>query len=166
MKTFIISFLFLVGTISAGNSQIKKVFDLDPIEVSAKIVNPDYLKEVQNDFVPEDVLKFQKRIAAFDIKKLLDYDESMNYEVIFKTTKGNINTIYDGDGKILWSRGSYRSIRLPKDITRKIMKENEGWNIEDDKYVSFYHSNSKDSKAQYSVYLSNENSSKKVKIEM
>lgn len=165
MKTFIIS-LFLIGAISVGHSQIKKEIVLEPVELTANVVNPEYLQVVQNDLVPLEVLKFQKRVATFDIKKLTDYDKNSKYEVVFKTTKGDITTFYNGDGKIVWSVGKYKSVRPPVDIVKRVMEENQGWKILDDKYATTYKGSSNSSKNLYSFYLSNGSSDKKVKLNL
>ncbi len=126
----------------------------------------EYLEVVQNDFVTSEVLKFQKSVASFDIKKLLNYDNFSKYEVLFRTNKGNIQTFYKGEGEIFWSRAKYRGVKLPISIVKKIMREYEGCKIGDNRYLTIYHGCSKTTQNLYSIYLNNGTASKKVKLNL
>lgn len=159
--------MFLIGAISAGHSQIKKEIELEPVDITVKIINPEYLQEVQNNLAPAEAIKLQKRIAAFDVKKMPDYDQKLSlYEVIFKSTKGRVNTFYDSDGKILWAIGKFKSVPLPKEIIRKVISENYGWQITDNKYVTSYEGPTQTASNLYRISMSNGNESKKVNINL
>lgn len=166
MKKIIIS-LFLIGAISVGHSQIKKEIELEPVDLTVKILNPEYLQEVQKSLAPAEAIKLQKRIAVFDIKKMPDYDQKLSlYEVVFKSTKGRVNTFYDSDGKILWAIGKFKSVPLPKEVIRAIISENEGWQIVDNKYVTSYEGPTNTASNLYRVSMSNGNENKKVNINL
>lgn len=165
MKKFIIC-LFLIGAINVGHSQIVKEIFLEPVELKAKVVNPEYLQVVQKDLISPTVLKFQKIIAGYDIKKLADYDKNSMYEVVFKTTNGNIYTYYNGDGKIIWSKGKYHSVRLPVEILKKVVIANGGWRITDNKYVTTYKESTQTAKSFYSISITNGTKNKKININL
>lgn len=166
MKKIIIS-LFLIGAINLGHSQMKKEIELEPVDLTVKIINPEYLQKVQKDLAPTEAIKLQKRIAAFDIRKMKDYDKDLSlYEVIFKSTKGKIYTFYDSEGKILWASGKFKSVPLPKDIIRRIINENAGWVIVDNKYYTVYEGPSQKANNLYRIVLSDGNQNKQVSLSL
>ncbi|AVR46345.1 hypothetical protein C7S20_14320 [Christiangramia fulva] len=166
MKKVIIS-LFLIGAISLGHSQIKKEIELEPVDLTVKIIHPEYLKEVQKSLAPQEAINLQKAIAAFDVKKMPDFDQKLSfYEVIFKSTKGSVNTFYDGEGKILYALGKFKSVPLPKEIIRKVISENDGWRIIDNKYLTSYEGPTQKASNLYRIYMSNGSERKKLKVSL
>ena len=150
--------------LSSGLLKAQEI-DLETVEVNMKKLNSDYLDKVQSDLCPSAVAKLQNEIAAFDIKKLPRYKRTeTNHEVLFKSTKGNIYTNYE-KGKIVNAAGKFKNVVLPKKLIKKLMKENDGWTIKRNNYVTFYEYNGAN-KNSYSIVLSNGKRNKKINYEI
>lgn len=133
----IVLVLSLICFLTSGIITAQEI-DLETVEINTKNLNSDYLDKVQNDLCPTSVVKLQDEIAAFDIKQLPRYKRNeVFHQVLFKTTNGNIYTNYE-KGRIVNAKGKFKNVILPKKLVASLLEENDGWQIEENNYLTTY----------------------------
>ncbi|NNK55596.1 MAG: hypothetical protein HKO97_13630 [Flavobacteriaceae bacterium] len=142
MKTFIS--MLVVGMISflsfaqESHNQTSMV-ELEDVVVLA--VNTSYLATVQDENTPKEVTLLQRDAANFDIRSNPDFSEDVTtdtFEMVFRNSKGSIDTFYNKHGKIEASYERFRNILLPRAIQRQLYQSHQGWTMTGNLYASAY----------------------------
>lgn len=96
------------------------------------IKNINYVNAVDQRDLSIQIKAFQKLVANYDIKNQACYaqDKACTYDVVFRDDNNLISATYDKKGNIVKCKERYESIKLPYEISAKIIKENPGWEYE------------------------------------
>ena len=126
MKNLVIG-IFVLGLTSLGfsqntNSDIEEEVQLEGVVISN--ANLNYLEEVQDTGLSDNVISLEKEASVFDVQSLRDFDgRKAPYQVKFVATKGFIIADYDHNGKIIKTSERFRNINLPKDLIKSVLKQ-------------------------------------------
>lgn len=126
MKNLVIG-IFILGLTSLGfsqntNNETEKEVQLNGVVISN--VNLNYLEEVQDAGLSDNVISLEKEASVYDVQGLRDFDgRKDSYKVKFKGTKGSIIADYDRNGKILRTSERYWNINLPKTLIKTVMMQ-------------------------------------------
>ena len=118
--------LFVLGLTSLGfsqntNDEIKEV-QLEAIKISN--YNLNYLEEVEEQGISDNVSSLEKEAASFDVKSLDEFDGRKElYSVKFIGTNGFLLADYDWNGKIVKTTERYKNISLPKNLIKSVLNE-------------------------------------------
>ena len=165
MKNLVIGILAL-GLTSLGfsqktNSEMEEV-QLEDVEISS--VNLNYLEEVQETGISENVISLENEASAFDVKGLSDFDgREAPYKVKFIGTKGFIIAEYDRKGKILRTSERFRNIDLPKTLIKSVLNQYPGSNFLKVIYTVDYDA-LKDVEKIYRIKIMNDGKKRNLKI--
>ncbi len=118
--------MFVLGLTSLGFSQNinneNNEVKLEAVEISG--YNLNYLEEVEEPDVSDNVSSLEKEAASFDVKSLDEFDGRKElYTVKFIGTNGFLLADYDWNGKIVKTTERYRNISLPKNLIKSILNE-------------------------------------------
>jgi hypothetical protein len=130
------------------------------------LVNESYFLSIKEDIVPQRVKKFQKAVAAYDIKQADIYSENWKstYTVIFTENNNVIEAVYDQNGKIIACKESYEGISLPYILSKKILKDYPGWGF-DQVECNIDYSYEQLPEITYKVVIKNGNKKKTISID-
>jgi len=95
-------------------------------------VNAKFVKVLRKDYMPMRAKTLQKLVANYDISKASVFMPKQNstYKVVMKEGKDASTTVYNYKGIILKSEQTFKSIRLPFNLSSKVIKEHPGWAID------------------------------------
>ncbi|QYA26151.1 hypothetical protein G3I01_11715 [Gramella sp. MT6] len=118
--------LFVLGLTNLGFSQTinneNNEVKLEAVEISG--YNLNYLEEVEEPDVSDNVSSLEKEAASFDVKSLDEFDGRKElYTVKFIGTNGFLLADYDWNGKIVKTTERYRNISLPKNLIKSVLNE-------------------------------------------
>ena len=125
MKNLLIG-IFVLGLTSLGfsqntNSENEEV-QLAAVEISS--YNLNYLEEVIDIGLSDNVKSLEQEAANFDVKSLDEFDGRKEiYKVKFIGTKGFLIADYDWNGKIVKTSERYKNINLPKDLIKSVLNQ-------------------------------------------
>lgn len=163
MKRLILISVFVVGCLIHSYSQSKNEIELSTVNLTEEKINSEFLQTVQKKSTPVSVLQIQEEAAVFDVRQAADLKGSGFYEVLFKNNKGNFNAFYDKGGVISFANGRFYNVRMPKNLIKQIMRENDGWKIVQNRFHTSYKKPG-ESKDWYLVTLTNGVKSKNIKV--
>jgi hypothetical protein len=105
------------------------------------------------------------KVAGYDLKseKIYSRHASSDYKVVFTDGTNTIEAIYDSRGDLLNSLETYENVRLPNDIIKQVMTENQGWTIEKVLYLVTYKANQQ-IEAQYNIEMTKDGKKRTVKV--
>ena len=169
MKTIIIG--LLIGLTSLSYSQNIEENMLAEVEIYTS--NYDYIKSVEDKYLPKAVVLLKLEVANFDVHesslhkrgKQNDYpDTDGNYNVKFSNNLGTIHAVYDYRGKILKTTERFINVKLPPIVLNSVLKKYPDWTISKDMYFVKYNHN-KELQRKYIVYLKNDNKNIKLRLD-
>ena len=170
MKKIIIG-LLLISLASLSYSQNTERNMLSEVEIYAS--NYDYIKSVEDKYLPKAVVLLKIEVANFDVHgsslhkrgKENDYpDRDGNYNVKFSNKLGKINAVYNYRGKVLKTTERFTNIKLPRTVINSILTKYPDWTISKDMYFVKYN-HSKELIRKYIVYLKNDNKNIKLRLD-
>jgi len=129
------------------------------------IKNFNYVNAVDQRDLSIQIKAFQKLVANYDIKSQECYSSAKpcTYDVVFKDKNNLISATYNKDGDIIKCLERYESIKLPYEISAKIIKENPGWEYEFVTCTIRYEAD-KTATANYKIKLKKGGTNKTVRI--
>lgn len=94
--------------------------------------NAAYVSSFNELKFSDQIKSFQRYVANYNVMKsdIFQADEPSYYHLDFENENCKISVNYDQNGKILSSSEKYRDVKLPYQISSKIIKENPGWEID------------------------------------
>lgn len=172
MKNLMLGIFFL-GFVISGYAQ--KVIRLDEMTLRT---NPELLRldGVENSLIInisesyrgeffENPLGFAKN--KFDIKEFVLVNQDQNfdtYQVVFKTTKGDLIVNYDDIGEMVSAKQSFKNVALPHHLMMKTVKANEGYKIVGTKHIGNSKGDWMYDKEFYRLKMQNGKKSKNIKV--
>ena len=142
MKTYFLT-LILLGATSITYSQDAiayahfRSFRLaSPFTVNTAVkttaANAKFINVLRKNYMPMRAKTLQRLVANYDISKAAVYRPKQNatYKVVMKEGKDASTTVYNSKGNILKSEQTFKSIRLPYNLSSKVIKEHPGWAID------------------------------------
>ena len=125
MKNLVFGIIAL-GLTSLGFSQ-NPDNEMDEIQLEDVVVtsvNLNYLEEVKEIGISENVTSLENEASVFDVKSLDDFDgRDAPYKVKFIGTKGYIIADYNKNGKIIKTSERFSNIALPKSLIKSIVSQ-------------------------------------------
>ena len=125
MKNLVFGIIAL-GLTSLGFSQNpdNEIDEIQLEDVVVTSVNLNYLEEVEEIGISENVTSLENEASVFDVKSLDDFDgRDAPYKVKFIGTKGYIIADYNKNGKIIKTSERYSNIALPKSLIKSIVSQ-------------------------------------------
>lgn len=169
MKKYVFG-LFILGFFSLAYSQdlTTKSADNDtkPDNFTKTIPNPEYLKIMGKQIIPNQARSLEKIVASFDIKELEIYDskDPSEYEVVFAEGNNTVIVSFDPCGSIIRSMGKFYDVRIPTKSSVTISKKYPGWEFRNTLCLIKY-SKKKAVEIMYEVHLVNNKEKKIVKTD-
>lgn len=166
-----------MGFMSTGQAQ--EVLQMEPVKVEGTLEEENALFSMKLDpasnslsFLIEGVpdrkfhsnpLQFAQK--QFDVQKLIKDNDAKydGYLVVFECDHGKLDVNYDDDGGIDRTHQSFRDLPLPDGVSEAVLKQYDGWQVLDNKYV-LNSRNGEVKKEFYKIKLQNGNKNKSVKI--
>ncbi|MCK0189147.1 hypothetical protein [Arenibacter sp. F20364] len=141
MKTYFLALIFLgANALTYSQDAITYAHFRAPRPVSPSVVNTTltntvnakFMKVLRKDYMPMRAKALQKLVANYDISKASVFMPKQNstYKVVMKEKKDASTTVYSYNGIILKSEQTFKSIRLPYNLSSKVIKEHPGWAID------------------------------------
>ena len=137
----ILGIFFLSTFISFGNNSTSiKVKEEDSTSEIQKIDsisewNKEYVIAVHKKSTQRESKFLSGIISEWDIRKVPDFGtKEDDYTVVFVTTKGEAEVIYDYEGRIINVKKHLKNIILPVEVYRTVSKKYKGWAIVQNKY--------------------------------
>ena len=97
--------------------------------------NKEYVMAVHQKSTQRESKFLSGIISEWDIRKVADFGtKEDDYTVVFITTKGQAEVIYDYEGRIINVKKHLKNIILPVDVYRTVSKKFKGWAIVQNKY--------------------------------
>jgi hypothetical protein len=167
MKNFLIGAIILcfasVALPQDSNSTLK--LELKPENTLVSSMNTNYLNKLKEETVSIRVFDLHNTIAQFNLlESSLFEGTNRTYEVSFGKKKGKIYATFNGQGKILYSYGSFKDVIFPVPVRNSIYKTHPGWFVLSNTYNISY-SNEGYVKKTYKVKLGKGLLQKKLKID-
>lgn len=169
MKTLILG-IFLLGFIASGHSQI--LLEEANIEYKAPSMKLDPATQSLVINIPESkVGEFEKDPLGFMKNKFNSKDfaqqnsksDFIEYQVVFVTSKGNLEARFNKKGDLIASKQRFTDKRLPHDVQMEIARLYNGAKITSNKYIA--HSKGWDiTKEYYTIKLADGDKNKRVRI--
>ncbi|WP_373058301.1 hypothetical protein [Zunongwangia sp. H14] len=166
-----ILFLMLAGFFVSAQSQ---VIELEETEVQMNsvplttnlnsrkasfVIGEAYTSQFHNN-----ALAFVKK--NFDIQEFIENNSNKNsnsYEVIFKSQKGFMKVVYDGEGKMQSSYQKFKNIALPYEVRNEIYRKYQGWDVTKNSFVAKGNKDNID-KSFYKIQVQNGNKKERFKL--
>lgn len=170
MKTYVLGLLFL-GFTSLSVAQHELAFVTSSAEntysKSVSNLNAEYLNAVAHPDISKKVEKLQNIVADYDIKASDVYSSNYknNYTVNFSEGDNKITAIYNNKGNLLSCEEKYQGIKLPYNISSKLIKEYPNWSIKDVQCTIIYIKN-KEKSIVYKVAINHGNLTKQLSIKV
>lgn len=97
--------------------------------------NMEYVMAVHNKSTQVESKFLSSIISEWDIRKVPDFGlKEDDYTVVFITTKGEAEVIYDDKGRIINVKKHLKNIILPVEVYKTISNKFKGWAIVQNKY--------------------------------
>jgi len=112
--------------------------------VVVSTVNASYLAAVQDQNTPQEVAFLQKQAVIYDVRTSKEFDSEVKnetFEIIFKTSNGSINAIYNSSGGIESAYERFRNILLPRAVQHQLYQSHKNWTMVGNLYASSYEGN-------------------------
>ncbi|MEO5789752.1 hypothetical protein [Gelidibacter sp.] len=166
MKTLLITFL-LIGFAQFSHSQTDFAYT-ETSNLNLKNKNesiPNFKNSNEVKYLAEKSKKLEGQAFNYDIKSAAVYASHLKttYSVSFTEGKNRIDAIYDADGKLLQSEGTYENVAIPYAIGSQLAKAHPGWEFHKSWCTSNYKLNS-DTDIIYKIQLKKGNKTKVVKV--
>jgi len=156
MKAFFLS-IILLATTSLVHAQdalsythvraprLASPFMANTTVTTTAIANAKFIKVLPKDYMPTRARTLQKLVANYDISKTPMFlpDDNSTYKVFMKEGKDASTTVYNAKGNILKSEQTFKGIRLPYNLSSKVIKKHPGWAIHKVECKVFYEVNEK-----------------------
>ncbi|MCX7549580.1 hypothetical protein [Xanthomarina sp. F2636L] len=171
MKTFVFGIIFLGFTNLVTAQQDVVFLDINN-EMSYsknnsnnKFINQEYVNHTTDKSISKKILKLQNIIANYNIISAEVYNSKANttYTVTFTEGDNFLEAIYDENGILLSSHENYQAIKLPYEVSSKLIKDNPGWALKQ-VYCNIKYTKGVDAQIVYRVVLNNGKKTKKVTI--
>lgn len=141
MKTYFLALIFLGANaliysqdaITYAHFRAPRLTGPSMVNTTLKTsVNAKFIKVLRKDYMPMRAKTLQKLVANYDISKASVFMPKQNstYKVVMKEGKDASTTVYSYQGIILKSEQTFKSIRLPYNLSSKVIKEHPGWAID------------------------------------
>lgn len=173
MKTLIISIALVVGASMVCPAQEITVLDeaklvFAPSRAEVIQSGDQFIYKVNGNLSKEfakNPIAFMK--ANFDIQKFIKQvgnDKYDGYLVSFESPNGSLRAEYNHNGKLLKTLQNFKNVILPKQISKELYLNYNGWVIVKNRYVAktrgeIVH------KEVYTVVLENGNDRQRVKVD-
>jgi hypothetical protein len=131
MKSFIITLVFLVLSVSAYSQDKMKMEELPAVVI--KSAGSDFSVYIPDNHPDRDVRRMEEKFIAYDLGKDLGGYET--YLVLMETKNGSLAATYDETGKLIRVVENYKNVRLPNEVIYSIYKTYPDWTIVKDKYL-------------------------------
>ncbi len=117
--------------------------------------NSIYLKEHYETSFSRIVKQWRKRIVNYILKdvSVFDNSEKATYRIIFKNKQVNIIANYDNNGKILSTNETYKNIKIPFELRRKISKAHPNYAYLKNSYHLTYSNENGIEKEYYKIQI-------------
>lgn len=165
--------VFLLSTVFAfasNNDPIKKEKKKDKSEI-AIVANPmelneEYLTEVHENALQEEVKYLSGIVANYDVKESSKFEGRRKpFTTIFNTNKGFAEVTYDSKGRVMSAEKRLKNVKLPSQIAKLVFVRYQDWTIIENKYTMSYKQGF-DVKKTYELKISKGDEIKKLKFKV
>lgn len=168
MRTFILTFsiLFLSLPILAQDLVAFNDGNQSQNQMKSAIISDENSEPIDTKRVAaasSKVEALRAKVAEYDLKneKIYSRHASTDYRVVFTDGTNSIEAIYDSRGAISSAIETYENIRLPDEIIKQVMTENQGWAIDKAWYLVSFESN-RQTEAQYKIEMTKDSKKRTV----
>ena len=167
MKTYLLGLLFLgLTNLSFAQNDLAAVTvnQTNYTSTRSAVKNLDYKTSFYNKDMSKHILKFQNVVANYNVKNASVYNENRlgTYTVTFKEGQNKITAVYNNEGEIITCNEVYNDIKIPFNLSSKIVKQNPGWKM--DAVTCSISYNQDQTEIAYQVVLKKGNKSKRLHI--
>ena len=168
MKTYLFGLFFLGLTnlmFAQNDLAFVSVTDQMPLTNNKTVQNESYINTMSDFNGSKIIMKLQNVVANYNIKATDVYSKNSTttYTVNLKEGNNELIAVYDKDGQLLSCQENYQEIKLPYELSSKLIKENPGWAL-NKVYCNIEYSKESEKEISYKVVLKNGKKTKTVKI--
>lgn len=165
MKTIVLTFCILLLSLPVTAQELVAFNDGNQSHYQMKADGNLKSHDTKRVTTSAKVEALRAKWAEYDLKneKIYSKHASTGYKVVLTDGTNSIEAIYDSRGTIASAIETYENVRLPDEIIKQVLIENQGWAIEKARYtVSF--TADRQTETQYKIEIIKDGKKRTVKI--